>query len=256
MRSRYSPPAWGWSVGVGGGLVFALVFPTRVGMVRARLLRAGMWQGIPHPRGDGPSASAAGLFSLWYSPPAWGWSAHDFFAQACGRVFPTRVGMVRRRRRRACFRFGIPHPRGDGPRTTSSRRHVAGYSPPAWGWSVGVGGGLVFALVFPTRVGMVRARLLRAGMWQGIPHPRGDGPSASAAGLFSLWYSPPAWGWSAHDFFAQACGRVFPTRVGMVRRRRRRACFRFGIPHPRGDGPRTTSSRRHVAGYSPPAWGW
>src|ERR1035441_6995163 len=93
-----------------------------------------------------------------YSPPAWGWSVLAERAPQYGSVFPTRVGMVRRRWRGAARRNGIPHPRGDGPGFDFIHRHHAMYSPPAWGWSALHCLQHLGAPVFPTRVGMVRHR--------------------------------------------------------------------------------------------------
>ena len=49
-----------------------------------------------------------------------------------------------------------PHPRGDGPANTDYAVLGFRFSPPAWGWSDDVLGGMIGQVVLPTRVGMVR----------------------------------------------------------------------------------------------------
>ena len=55
IKSRFSPPAWGWSVRQESLPQQQLVLPTRVGMVRFPALIALAPRRSPHPRGDGPT---------------------------------------------------------------------------------------------------------------------------------------------------------------------------------------------------------
>ncbi len=152
------------------------VLPTRVGMVRrTRRTRVG-GGGSPHTRGDGPQfCNSVGSLEL-FSPHAWGWSVW------CGEnpldriVLPTRVGMVRLGPWRLRLPQSSPHTRGDGPSAWRFTVPSGKFSPHAWGWS-----GLDATVwnrvsVLPTRVGMVRQKLLRASVVYGSPHTRGDGP--------------------------------------------------------------------------------
>mgnify|MGYP005852851197 CR=1 FL=1 len=50
-------------------------------------------------------------------------------------VLPTRVGMVPGLRIGDRADSRSPHPRGDGPCSSSSARRKNLFSPPAWGWS-------------------------------------------------------------------------------------------------------------------------
>ena len=72
-------------------------------------------------------------------------------------VFPTRVGMVRMKPHELPGTEGFPHSRGDGPDSEADGWVPFPFSPLAWGWSVIQGDGAVQLIVFPTRVGMVRA---------------------------------------------------------------------------------------------------
>ena len=213
------------------------------------------------------------------------------------RVFPTRVGMDHHPE---CQRSGhqrIPHTRGDGPQSYNLSNIRAKYSPHAWGWTGISTDDILNSIVFPTRVGMARflcvcdscicAYSPRVGMdrqvdsvgvhGEGIPHTRGDGPTAgnllhnhsvvfpTRVGMGPRWrrrrarwkvfptrvgmmvtdwltrmfrtYSPHAWEWTVGC--GCFCGRsgVFPTRVGMDPWLTRARRRTRSIPHTRGDGP-------------------
>ena len=178
------------------------------------------------------------------SPPAWGWPAAIVKLLVTHADVPTRVGMARLPSVTLTPADGCPHPRGDGPPDKPRAGRRRRMSPPAWGWP---GGRRVFQVSggdVPTRVGMarnpqrLRFRQLRC------PHPRGDGPRLSFIFQPCQLMSPPAWGWPVPD----SCGGkgVFdvPTRVGMARACSRLQHSRLGCPHPRGDGPPKTSTRR------------
>ncbi len=172
---------------------------------------------FPHPRGDGPGDGFSSPDAGGFSPPAWGWPARIRRRLPRRSVFPTRVGMARQSACVVILRGGFPHPRGDGPRRASRRQARARFSPPAWGWPDCPPAGARARLVFPTRVGMARlmSALVRAG--KRFPHPRGDGPPASAPPTSSRWFSPPAWGWPVQGTGRRPPLLVFPTRVGMAR---------------------------------------
>src|SRR5260370_967260 len=91
-----------------------------------------------------------------FSPRAWGWSDHTLFWRRAGGVFPTRVGMVRSHTLPASTLYCFPHARGDGPLAITREWWEITFSPRAWGWSGQVRAPAVAAVVFPTRVGMVR----------------------------------------------------------------------------------------------------
>ena len=171
-------------------------------------------------------------------------------------MLPTRVGMVRRTSGGRSGATGAPHPRGDGPGNTARRPLSELCSPPAWGWSDRTGGGRAPEVVLPTRVGMVRVAATCGLAKLGAPHPRGDGPGYSAGYKAGRKCSPPAWGWSAVPDHLRLPRDVLPTRVGMVRRSTAQPRSSLSAPHPRGDGPGSSSLCRRQRLCSPPAWGW
>ncbi len=254
--SSFSPPAWGWSAQGIKPIPSTTVLPTRVGMVRRVIPRGLRLVGSPHPRGDGPSETPPPSEPSQFSPPAWGWSVFTEYVFAIEHVLPTRVGMVRQATMTVTDRICSPHPRGDGPSSSSSTMPTSWFSPPAWGWSAGRNTHMTDSPVLPTRVGMVRPSAMPAWRPAGSPHPRGDGPLMGKSVEVVVEFSPPAWGWSENkvcDFFQK---RVLPTRVGMVRAAGAHTRSSTSSPHPRGDGPENFRGRGRHLWFSPPAWGW
>ena len=93
MGPKFSPHAWGWTVGDEGETRQGRVFPTRVGMDRRGCYQSFIVRGFPHTRGDGPKmAELEKLFGL-FSPHAWGWTVGHPSRRRSVPVFPTRVGL-------------------------------------------------------------------------------------------------------------------------------------------------------------------
>ena len=191
-----------------------------------------------------------------FSPPAWGWSVVPHFVNHYELVLPTRVGMVRPAGCRVGAYFSSPHPRGDGPGAATAGTGEVLFSPPAWGWSVEMAIQEAASAVLPTRVGMVRRRAERRGIYQRSPHPRGDGPFVAYTADQGLLFSPPAWGWSGGGHWHAGGLFVLPTRVGMVRMGWGPKANNCRSPHPRGDGPLVRGMVSKGWSFSPPAWGW
>ena len=91
-------------------------------------------------------------------------------------VFPTRVGMVRWENTTGIIQVSFPHACGDGPTSGPSGFSTHAFSPRVWGWSGNFVISAFFAVVFPTRVGMVRHDSSSQTLPLGFPHACGDGP--------------------------------------------------------------------------------
>ncbi len=252
------------------------VFPTGVGMVRTAGPALGSSSRVPHGRGDGPATFRARRSSLACSPRAWGWSAQQPLPHRQRSVFPTGVGMVRRTPAPACLPSCVPHGRGDGPGMDPAKAASIACSPRAWGWSTRGSqwtpptpcsprawgwsaerpDSAADGPVFPTGVGMVRAHLARQVLTLCVPHGRGDGPRRGSMVSGSVACSPRAWGWSEGLRRILHRWGVFPTGVGMVRRRPFCSCPSARVPHGRGDGPCGPPWRGCPSWCSPRAWGW
>jgi hypothetical protein len=198
-RSPFSPHAWGWTVKRSYHGRVCAVFPTRVGMDRLLATRGLGLVRFPHTRGDGPELRQG-------------------LAMLC-EVFPTRVGMDRYHGRLGFVVYRFPHTRGDGPVDIEDAIEAGRFSPHAWGWTGGDWRAGRRPAVFPTRVGMDRYRMFRQCARQGFPHTRGDGPYPTVPASILARFSPHAWGWTGLPIGDGLCPLVFPTRVGMDRRR-------------------------------------
>ncbi len=253
---RFSPRAWGWSVMAFKLRHFCEVLPTRVGMVRCVKRFLDETKGSPHARGDGPCLRVEFDKCSQFSPRAWGWSAKHSRILDGHAVLPTRVGMVRFAVAHNCFPHGSPHARGDGPIGAAGGAFSGLFSPRAWGWSASLCSALATAAVLPTRVGMVRRGQTPMRHGTRSPHARGDGPFPHTHAIPPPTFSPRAWGWSVLG--SNYCWRfwVLPTRVGMVRTKKKMTTIVTGSPHARGDGPSGASRHRSFGRFSPRAWGW
>ena len=253
---KYSPRPWGWS-----GLRCwrrspGTVFPTPVGMARRSPLPVFPPPRFPHARGDGPLPRLGGADLSTYSPRPWGWSADPGNQRHLCRVFPTPVGMARSPICVGRVSRCIPHARGDGPSSLPSMICPTRYSPRPWGWSAPGAAPSPPCHVFPTPVGMARPRAATREHDVCIPHARGDGPFAMSAAYSVTLYSPRPWGWPAGERVGARAFIVFPTPVGMARRRWDVRRIGSCIPHARGDGPRFHAGQVQAGRYSPRPWGW
>ncbi len=154
----FSPRPWGWSDHGASRMSTWRVFPTPVGMVRWQRRSGMIRSSFPHARGDGPWIAILMLVPAWFSPRPWGWSAVTPTLHALKHVFPTPVGMVRWNDAIQSIGLGFPHARGDGPRSSLWTAPESLFSPRPWGWSGTKLCDCGHTQVFPTPVGMVRAR--------------------------------------------------------------------------------------------------
>ena len=191
-----------------------------------------------------------------FSPRPWGWPVVFETAVRFGRVFPTPVGMARRRRRINFGRFGFPHARGDGPIMDQQAAMNARFSPRPWGWPAAAGFLRESCAVFPTPVGMARRCAPGKASACRFPHARGDGPVGSKDSLNPLTFSPRPWGWPDDRLPLHLRGHVFPTPVGMARSTVPRTSCGHGFPHARGDGPDSDTCPTNGYMFSPRPWGW
>ena len=165
------------------------VFPTPVGMFHFQILLGAVLQRFPHARGDVPAPTSTRAYQIAFSPRPWGCSALMVARQllqepidssserdlqfsprpwGCSSsclelvltqlVFPTPVGMFRRKILSHILRKSFPHARGDVPRNSSQSAVLDWFSPRPWGCSANLRSAQLEELVFPTPVGMFRER--------------------------------------------------------------------------------------------------
>ena len=193
---------------------------------------------FPHTRGGGPGGTGKTTTAATFSPHAWGWTVPARAGVGARSVFPTRVGVDRRRPSRPRRATRFPHTRGGGPRRLSPFGQRPAFSPHAWGWTAYSVSASSPIIVFPTRVGVDRGGANREHPQPRFPHTRGGGPGTTAAAHSAGEFSPHAWGWTERQEIVVEVELVFPTRVGVDRviRCHHRTLIRF--PHTRGGGPR------------------
>jgi len=194
QRPAFSPHAWGCTDPKRIYRGHESVFPTRVGMYREACPMIPVGLRFPHTRGDVPTAAASGAPAQKFSPHAWG-----FTVWKC----PAGWQDVR-----------FPHTRGDVP-----AQRVACTA---------------FMRVFPTRVGMYRRVEHGYTSNSSFPHTRGDVPMSKIWFATGMPFSPHAWGCSALAGCPSVGPIVFPTLVGMYRRRLHQMDRTFRFPHMRG----------------------
>ena len=156
--------------------MFTIVFPTRVrvDLLAIQAIRRVVY--FPHTRGGGPNHLVNPSGRCWFSPHAWGWTGVNLVDPFAPRVFPTRVGVDRRRRQKRAYSTCFPHTRGGGPyRDTPLAPSI---------------------VVFPTRVGVDRERPSPLTGRRRFPHTRGGGPSRPLRSTSLRPFSPHAWGWT------------------------------------------------------------
>ncbi len=153
---KFSPQAWGCT-GIFGELQSARgVFPTGVGVYRGHRPPRSILCCFPHRRGGVPTRMRAGFAVMRFSPQAWGCTGSGAPAAVSAEVFPTGVGVYRWSGCRRWRRVSFPHRRGGVPRTAQFDRDRRRFSPQAWGCTEKRRRSNLYALVFPTGVGVYR----------------------------------------------------------------------------------------------------
>ena len=250
-----SPPTWGCSVSLANSRPTQGVFPTHVGVFRVMRRTSGTTSCLPHPRGGVPTSRTPFEVAEGSSPPTWGCSGGAaYWGDALG-VFPTHVGVFRRRRQRCEGDLSLPHPRGGVPFMEPYERTRAGSSPPTWGCSVADALLLTTLPVFPTHVGVFRACCPPSWLAPCLPHPRGGVPSKVSGPGTGTESSPPTWGCSEPRGRHVVLSQVFPTHVGVFRDPGIGALRLVCLPHPRGGVPLLVEVEATSRSSSPPTWG-
>ena len=210
---------------------------------------------LPHASGDVPAARGTVHNATESSPREWGCSAEKAGCACRQRIFPTRVGMFRRRAVRIIIDLDLPHASGDVPFPRCTPKSLSPSSPREWGCSGGENVLLEISAIFPTRVGMFRINGVVHQLPVDLPHASGDVPLNPCGEPQMKISSPREWGCSALDVRAVADCAIFPTRVGMFRSSGSPWRPPGDLPHASGDVPseRYLVMRSRIS--SPREWG-
>ena len=211
------------------------VFPTCVGVFRLKVFGRVRWFGLPHVRGGVSIRENPGSAVFKSSPRAWGCFQRLAGGHGRAKVFPTCVGVFRKRRRM-------------GPRKIVS-------SPRAWGCFYGCIPGQPDVFVFPTCVGVFLTSLPMVRWYPCLPHVRGGVSAWVDIAQIKNESSPRAWGCFFGCLSAARHTVVFPTCVGVFLRPPRLLQQKRGLPHVRGGVSLKKDFTRLKKRSSPRAWG-
>ena len=189
-----SPRAWGCFCDSATPRLWAIVFPTGVGMFLCTVNERTLKTGLPHGRGDVSNSGVSTLTIYVSSPRAWGCFRSLCDCKMHGSVFPTGVGMFPRRGVHQSASAGLPHGRGDVSIEYVSILAQAQSSPRAWGCFYLKREQASSLIVFPTGVGMFLRKLRLPSMKTSLPHGRGDVSNKPYTVTLTVLSSPRAWG--------------------------------------------------------------
>ena len=195
----FSPHTWGCTVCVGGHKFPCCRFP--------------------HTRGGVPFEDKRGALDGTFSPHTWGCTARRWFLPSARQVFPTHVGVYRNFSTAKIAMPSFPHTRGgvpyaDQPTGSGVRfsphtwgctaKELAGYteipfSPHTWGCTDRISRQAHVVTVFPTHVGVYRARKFGRQPWRRFPHTRGGVPISRMILSPAHPFSPHTWGCTEYD---------------------------------------------------------
>ena len=189
-----SPRAWGCFQRGRQRRVPRAVFPTRVGVFPQALAVSTRIGGLPHARGGVSPDKAADAAQRMSSPRAWGCFYGKRIDGVISSVFPTRVGVFLRDKRRARDCYSLPHARGGVSKSSRPPACCLESSPRAWGCFQGQLRRLRGRSVFPTRVGVFPITSASSKQGRGLPHARGGVSNVLGQAVTKLQSSPRAWG--------------------------------------------------------------
>ena len=168
-------------------------------------------------RGGVPLGLADVPRDIAFSPHAWGCSEGTTPAHSGSSVFPTCVGVFRPIGTHTQMNGRFPHMRGGVPNLLSRNPSAGTFSPHAWGCSGYRAFAFAISTVFPTCVGVFRAKGDCDDLACRFPHMRGGVPAGVGSRAILPPFSPHAWGCSVETIIYPEGEGVFPTCVGVFR---------------------------------------
>jgi len=223
--STFSPRMWGCSARRLRQRCRPEVFPTHVGVFRRGNTPDPKQPGFPHACGGVPNTRRQWQGRNAFSPRMWGCSEQRHICFNFCWVSPTHVGcsLDKLGYRTVSVRLSAhaevlsnrPHACGGVPLNVLYAPALMLFSPRMWGCSLFSFWLNLFALVFPTHVGVFRG--VRDEQTNDFPHACGGVPVDLVTGQILETFSPRMWGCS--DLYSALIGgqSVFPTHVGVFR---------------------------------------
>ena len=208
---------WGLRVPAASPDAELTMFPTHVGIARPSTGPAGGTGNVPYACGDCATPSCTKRIAQVCSLRMWGLRVPAASPDAELTMFPTHVGIARRRAGRRVHGFDVPYACGDCAEPSMARRRRNACSLRMWGLRGTLGAGQEHLGMFPTHVGIAR-RPGRPGPADfHVPYACGDCADGSEDLRRFQRCSLRMWGLRERVRQAADCGRMFPTHVGIAR---------------------------------------
>ena len=215
MSNESSPRPWGCFLKIYCSGPTIPVFPTPVGVFLGEGTSLRCLYGLPHARGGVSKHGQGHIKHRQSSPRPWGCFRPSGSAKRTLSVFPTPVGVFRKRSVIYAVFIRLPHARG-GVSPTMARTLSMGLSSPR-PWGCFRAGALVSRpkRVFPTPVGVFLPTNPAKDGPRSLPHARGGVSLTSLTRSPAPWSSPRPWGCFYVGAVCPDRRRVFPTPVGV-----------------------------------------
>ena len=196
-------------------LGYTVMFPTHVGIARCSGRGSGAVNHVPYACGD-----CASIATCWSARPIcslrmWGLRVDCHVLERTAHMFPTHVGIARRRRQPESSNAHVPYACGDCAVAGRRERLVAPCSLRMWGLRVDCPRTHAVTVMFPTHVGIARDCRRTAYRARHVPYACGDCAEALTLDARALF--------------------MFPTHVGIARISAARAHPAMHVPYACGD---------------------
>ena len=174
---------------------------------------------FPHVCGDWNLPSGLNFTALTFSPRVWGLKGCHYYYNLFSEVFPTCVGIESHPIAFWCEWKGFPHVCGDWKNWELQALLVIPFSPRVWGLKGYPLSPFSYNQVFPTCVGIESLQAFRMKAGGRFPHVCGDWKVAESNFNWVFPFSPRVWGLKFTSLKNNFNFAVFPTRVGVDRRK-------------------------------------
>ena len=193
------------------------MFPTHVGIARRLAPDGRRRRHVPYACGD--CAPMLGLTQGGgeCSLRMWGLRGHSRLPARWLLMFPTHVGIARGFPVALGAAVHVPYACGDCAVAGLRRNDAAECSLRMWGLRESPQRRAAAERMFPTHVGIARARTRMIGHSRNVPYACGDCAKAAQISLLQRLCSLRMWGLRGRGAGRRDCSAMFPTHVGIAR---------------------------------------
>ena len=211
------------------------MFPTHVGIARRKAANLRQRAHVPYACGDCAACADGNATRAQCSLRMWGLRDAAPQAPPTYPMFPTHVGIARRRPARRRPLRNVPYACGDCAASSGGGGTGAGCSLRMWGLRAVPLRQAPGAYMFPTHVGIARPRHPSARVLLDVPYACGDCANKGHGGRYTKACSLRMWGLRARPLPRHGSPLMFPTHVGIARAAHCRGTGRHYVPYACGD---------------------